>query len=672
MGSIERVVGRCSGVFLRIALTLGLFGVLSAPAIGQQQPAQRTCPQVSAPTPVAGSTTADVLPLSPPNLSANKDSVWYVPAAAGAQDEQQTFETLRQQLHYDEPPRQLGDGDQVSVDNPGEGLLSFADPNLDNSVAWRVRIFRDSQFNLCAEATYNSDLAPPVMISLFLGALLANATPEAVAGRQVEVRTDYAVIRSTPQPVLPDADVAAQAGLSAAQTDPNAGLPEFFVYNNPALGTWVVVVDGNVTVSTLGCDPEVDSSCQVTLLAGQQTVVQPNQSPNQAVAATRANLPAGFPTIDELTGCAVAESEVLKLDAFAAAPAACATPTPTETVSPTPTPTAGPPHSLVYGAIVAGPDHASKVGDLHFTQMWMYVDWSSLIDSKTHKFLFDEMTRFGTAMPNELTDVVTTARQNQLRLVLRLDNPPGKTVSQLSPAEVEDYTFQAVSYGQDVIDYVEVFNELNRPDQWGGPPNPTAYVPLLNAAYAGAKKAKPSVVVVTAAPSQRTGGVGGSMEDVEWLEGLYAAPGQKLFDALGMHAYLGTSDPTTDAADCQGLCFRDIDRFRAVMDAHGDDRPAFITEMGALEQTSIHLSEYFDWMKLDPDTRANYLVKALQRAASSQYVWLRGAMIQNLDFAVPGEPATPEQPWFALLNPDLSPRLAYSRIREARASGQLP
>src|SRR5439155_1216186 len=217
--------------------------------------------------------------------------------------------------------------------------------------------------------------------------------------------------------------------------------------------------------------------------------------------------------------------------------------------------------------------------------------------------------------------VLDAARANGLKVGLRLDAPPdwaGGAVCKLDPADVEDYVYHVVGHAGGTIGYVEVFNEMNLPLEWGtSPVDPAAYARILAGAYRGAKRADPNVTVVSAAPSQRTGGLGGTMEDVDWLNGLYDAGGNGSFDALGVHAYVGNFDPTTDPT-CAPMCFRDLELYRAVMVQHGDvDRRGLITEFGTLEQTSIDLGPYA-WMELPSDTRASYLVQAL-RMANAQY-----------------------------------------------------
>jgi hypothetical protein len=307
--------------------------------------------------------------------------------------------------------------------------------------------------------------------------------------------------------------------------------------------------------------------------------------------------------------------------------------------------------------------------------MSAFLAWRRL-EPRRGDFLFKTRTAGGQLTPNDLTNVLNAAREAGLRVILRLDDPPdwacGKVYC-LAPADVESIVYEMVSYGRGQIAYVEVFNEPNLPGFWGtSPADPAAYVRILEGAARGARRADPNVKVIAAAVAQRTGGIRGTMEDVEWLQRFYEAGARAHFDVLGMRAYLGSYDPETALSNCVPvpLCFRNIELYRAVMEANGDGgKPAMITEMGALEQTATGLGD-FDWMKLSPERRADYLVKALQ-IASRDYPWLLGATIFNLDYAAVTRPEEPPY-WFSLLDDKNSPRLAYNRIRDARASGALP
>jgi hypothetical protein len=333
------------------------------------------------------------------------------------------------------------------------------------------------------------------------------------------------------------------------------------------------------------------------------------------------------------------------------------------------------PRPFSYGAILTQLNDAPLARAAGFTTMSAYVSWRAIEPSRG-QYIFEQRDQWGRTAANDLTNVLTAAGDSGLKVGLRLDDPPawaGSTVSQLDPADVEDYVFHVVRYAGASLAYVEVFNEMNLPVEWGtSPVDPAAYARILAGAYRGAKRADPGLTVVSAAPSQRTGGLGGTMEDVDWLDGLYDAGGAQYFDALGVHAYIGNQDPNTDPNTCSPMCFRDVELYRAVMDQHGDSaKGALITEFGALEQASADLGPYA-WMELPSDTRAQFLVQSLHMA-STDYPWLLGATLFNLDYAsMKGLPANSERPWFSLLNADRTPRLAYLQIQQARASGYLP
>src|SRR5262249_33152107 len=106
--------------------------------------------------------------------------------------------------------------------------------------------------------------------------------------------------------------------------------------------------------------------------------------------------------------------------------------------------------------------------------------------------IFEQTDRWGRTQPNDLTNVLQAARANGLRVGLRLDAPPdwaGGAVYRLNPADVEDYVYHVVHYAGATIAYIEVFNELNLPLEWGTSPSiprPTPpFWPALTAARSG-------------------------------------------------------------------------------------------------------------------------------------------------------------------------------------------
>src|SRR5207244_337600 len=264
-----------------------------------------------------------------------------------------------------------------------------------------------------------------------------------------------------------------------------------------------------------------------------------------------------------------------------------AVPTAAPTPEPTPAPTTAavvrvaaprPANAFVYGTHISALDHAATAHQDGFRLMWGYVPWQQ-VEPNRGDFLFRKQDKWGKPLPNALTNVINAAAQADMKIILRLDEVPGwagGNPAHLDPNDLEQYLYETVRYGKGTIQYVEIFNEPNLPYEWGGAPDPAAYARLLAAAYRGVKRADQNVSVIAAAVAQKTGARGGSMEDADFIRGLYAAGGRDSFDVLGMHAYLGNFSPETDPNTCSPMCFRDVERFRGVMDSNGDaGKPAF-------------------------------------------------------------------------------------------------
>src|SRR5579884_42065 len=120
---------------------------------------------------------------------------------------------------------------------------------------------------------------------------------------------------------------------------------------------------------------------------------------------------------------------------------------------------------FTYGAILNALPDATYAQSGGFNLISAYVSWAAVEPSRG-QYLFEQKDQWGQTRPNDLTNVITAARANGLKVGLRLDQPPdwaGGAVYKLDPADVEDYVYHAVRYGAGTIAYVEVFNEMNLP-----------------------------------------------------------------------------------------------------------------------------------------------------------------------------------------------------------------
>lgn len=160
-------------------------------------------------------------------------------------------------------------GGRINVSASGLAVLRLAN-------FLQVRIFRNS--GLDAVAVADPGASALTQMRLRFGTVFNRGFPQAEARRYLAVTTDGAEIY----------DLGT----------------EYLVYYNPETRvTWVVVTDGRVEVRGAGQS--------VIVPAGWQTWVEPNQAPEPIRVATRAEVGDRFPSVEALTGGALADGDVL-------------------------------------------------------------------------------------------------------------------------------------------------------------------------------------------------------------------------------------------------------------------------------------------------------------------------------------------------------------------------
>ncbi|MDX6696706.1 MAG: polysaccharide biosynthesis protein PslG [Solirubrobacteraceae bacterium] len=127
---------------------------------------------------------------------------------------------------------------------------------------------------------------------------------------------------------------------------------------------------------------------------------------------------------------------------------------------------------------------------------------------------------------------------------------------------------------------VQAYEVWNEPDDvvfWAGGAPPADYTALLKGAHAAVNAADPAAKV----------GVGGLVgNDYGYLEKLYGAGAKGSFDFVGVHTDTGCQhvDPKLASRDVDGRIsrwsFTGYREVRATMEAHGDPKPIWMTEIG--------------------------------------------------------------------------------------------
>jgi hypothetical protein len=221
------------------------------------------------------------------------------------------------------------------------------------------------------------------------------------------------------------------------------------------------------------------------------------------------------------------------------------------------------------------------------------------------------------------------------------------------------------------VQAIEVWNEQNLAREGGGAPMPPdQYVALLRAAYDAIKTADPSIIVVSGAPTPAGDVPGAAIDDITYLNSMYAAGVKSVSDAIGVHPS-GYNCPAT--ADWQTVtdpgagfrgpydnrhhswCFRGtMEGYRNVLVANGDSgKRLWPTEFGwAVSSTPQTGYEYA--ADNTREEQAQWIAEAYQQAKN--WGWVGPMFLWNLNYAVT-RPGT-EQAAFSILTPE-GPTPAY-------------
>ena len=201
-----------------------------------------------------------------------------------------------------------------------------------------------------------------------------------------------------------------------------------------------------------------------------------------------------------------------------------------------------------------------------------------------------------------------------------------------------------------------IWNEPNLALEWNGqPPDPTAYVELLEAGYRAIKETDPDALVVSAGLAPTNTQNDEALDDRLFLQQMYEAGAAPFFDVLGAHAY-GFGHPPADPRGAHdGLNLARTEDLRDIMVERGDgDKPVWITEMG----WTVQGNEHSRWQEVSEAQQAEYLVGALD-LIERNWPWVELATVWNIEHS-----DNPDWVGYDLIHGD-APRPAYFALQEA-------
>lgn len=281
--------------------------------------------------------------------------------------------------------------------------------------------------------------------------------------------------------------------------------------------------------------------------------------------------------------------------------------------------------------------------------------------------------------------IVDMAAQHNLRVIARIDNAPvwshpGSSTLKSPPDKAHLKDFGAfiekfVTQYKGRIAAIQIWNEPNLTGEWVIPDpkdksktlpvSPGDYTEMLKVAYEAAKRADPNMIVLAAplATNNETIAFRGNLDEMDYLQGMYAAGAQNYFDVMSANAY-GKSDPPEDPPSAEKLNFRRVELLHDVMVKNGDSNKAvWFNEYGwnASPPTDQppHIKD-FPWGRVTPEQQADYTVRGIEYARKN-WPWAGVFTIWYLR-EVGDTPDTTSEYYFALVGPDFEVSPFYKSV----------
>lgn len=277
--------------------------------------------------------------------------------------------------------------------------------------------------------------------------------------------------------------------------------------------------------------------------------------------------------------------------------------------------------------------------------------------------------------------IVDLLRRNNIQVIARLDRPPAWARTRASATGSSGPPDDFETYGKFVqefarryrgkIDYLQIWNEPNLGREWNDAPiDPAAYTRLLKTAYENAKLGNPNVQILSA-PLAITLGESfaensqqyRNMNDLQFLEEMYAAGAKEYFDILSANAFGLGSDPD-DPPNPGKLNFQRVLLQRAIMEKFDDARKAvWILEYGWNAAPDWIPDSRLLWGRVTEQQQAEYTVRGIELAREK---WDWAGVVSIWFFRQVGDipPNNPEA-YFRMVDVDFTPRPVYYSVSSA-------
>ncbi len=268
-------------------------------------------------------------------------------------------------------------------------------------------------------------------------------------------------------------------------------------------------------------------------------------------------------------------------------------------------------------------------------------------------------------------NIVDLAQQYDVQIIARLGNPPAwtraltDTIGTYAPPDdfhdFGDFASAVAQRYQGRIRYYQVWNEPNGNEEWGlQDVSPEAYSELLCLAYDRIKEVDPAAVVLAGALTPTVALDGRNLNDLVYLQRMYAAGAGACFDIMSAQGYGLWSGPTDRRLRPSVINYPYNLLLRDLMVQHGDaHKPIWISEMG-WNVAPPELPPIYG--RVTEEQQARYAVQAFERARQ-EWPWV--GVVSYWFFKRPGDSERGET-WyyFRMLEPDFSPLPVWHAVAQ--------
>lgn len=260
--------------------------------------------------------------------------------------------------------------------------------------------------------------------------------------------------------------------------------------------------------------------------------------------------------------------------------------------------------------------------------------------------------------------VINHAHAQGLQVIARISLTPGwarpadTPLNYLDESAYDDFAVFATAFAERYegkVSHIIVGNEPNLSFEWGYRQTTAKdYVNLLATVYPAVKTAVPTTQILggALAPTLEPAGSPWGLNDLVYLEQMYAAGGAAYFDGLAVHTYGFKFPPDTEPAD-NLLNFRRVELMRDVMLAYDDpNTPIYITETG--------WNDHPRWTRaVRPGQRIQYTLDAY-RYAEQNWPYVESMALWAFRFPAPTKSY---MDYFTLVTPEFVKKPIYNELQ---------